>query len=410
MKAERRVAVTGIGFRSPLGNNLTELKDSLFNNRSGIRIIPEWENMENLDTRVAGICANINEMLIERKYRRSMGRISILAALSCMDAIADSGIENALIESQECGVSFGSTAGSSDAMQNFIEQIITQQSLKGLQSSTYLKFMSHTCASNIAMMFRVKGPVIASCTACTSGSQGIGFGYEAIQRGNANIMLTGGAEEMHIMDAAIFDIMHATSTKYNDQPDLTPRPFDSKRDGLVVGEGGGCLILEEFKHAKKRGAKIYAEVIGYGNTCDGSHLTNPNPDGMLAAMKQSLKDAELSPDDIGHLNAHATATEAGDIAESKATYTLFKDKVPVTAFKGYMGHTLGACGALESIITINMMNDGYIASTRNLTEPDPECAPINHVTGEVRDSGFSIGMNNNFAFGGINTSLIFKKI
>lgn len=410
MKSDRRVVVTGIGFRSPIGNSLPELNKSLLNSVSGVRIIHEWDKMENLHTRVAGICENIDEMLIERKYRRSMGRVAILAALSCIDAIADSAIDTNLIESPECGVSFGSTAGSSDSMEAFIEQIIKHRSLKGLQSSTYLKFMSHTCAANIAMMFRVKGPVIASCTACTSGSQGIGFGYEAIQRGNASIMLAGGAEEMHILDAAIFDIMYATSTKYNNKPELTPRPFDSERDGLVVGEGGGCLVLEEYEHAKKRGARIYAEVIGFGNTCDGSHLTNPNIDGMQNAMKQSLKDAQLNAEDIGHINAHATATEAGDIAESKATYSLFRDQVPVTAFKGYMGHTLGACGVIESIITINMMNEGYIAPSRNLLKPDPACAPVSHVTGGVRESGFSIGMNNNFAFGGVNTSLIFRKI
>ncbi|MBN2403233.1 MAG: beta-ketoacyl-ACP synthase [Spirochaetes bacterium] len=410
MRNTRRVVVTGIGFRSPIGNSLKELKESLLTGRSGIKIMSDWEKMENLRTRVAGICENIDEMVIERKYRRSMGRVAILASLACMSAIEDSGLEGNVIASTECGVSFGSTAGSSDSMEEFLEQIIEKRSLKGLQSSTYLKFMSHTCASNIATMFQVKGPLIASCTACTSGSQGIGFAYEAIQRGSANVMLAGGAEEMHILDAAIFDIMHATSTKFNSQPDMTPRPFDSGRDGLVVGEGGGCLVLEDYEYAKKRGAHIYAEITGFGNSCDGSHLTNPNDEGMAEAINRALKDASLSPGDIEHVNAHATATEAGDIAESKATYSLFKDSVPVSAFKGYMGHTLGACGAIESIITILMMNEGFIAPTRNLEIPDPRCAPINHVTGIVREQKFSIGMNNNFAFGGVNTSLIFKKI
>jgi 3-oxoacyl-[acyl-carrier-protein] synthase II len=410
MQNSTRVVVTGIGFRSPAGNTLPELKDSLIKGKSGIKIMPDWEKMENLRTRVAGICENIDEMALERKYRRSMGRVAILASLACVSAIADSGLDESIIESTDCGVSFGSTAGSSDSMEEFLEQIIQEHSLKGLQSSTYLKFMSHTCASNIATMVQAKGPLIASCTACTSGSQGIGFAYEAIQRGSAKVMLAGGAEEMHILDAAIFDIMHATSTKYNDKPDMTPRPFDSKRDGLVVGEGGGCLVLEEYEYAKKRGARIYAEIIGFGNACDGSHLTNPNDEGMAEAMNRALKDAGLRADAIEHVNAHATATEAGDIAESKATYSLFKDNVPVSAFKGYMGHTLGACGAIESIITILMMNDGFIAPTRNLEIPDPNCAPINHVIGGVREHKFTIGMNNNFAFGGVNTSLIFKKI
>ena len=407
---DTRIVVTGIGFRSPIGNTLSELKDSLIKNISGIKYMPEWDKMQNLRTRLAGICESIDEMSIERKHRRSMGRVAILASLACVDAIADSGLDETVIASADCGVSFGSTAGSSDSMEEFLKQIIEEKSLKGAQSSTYLKFMSHTCASNVAMMFQAKGPLIASCTACTSGSQGIGFAYEAIKRGNAKIMLSGGAEEMHILDAAIFDIMHATSTKFNDRPDMTPRPFDSSRDGLVVGEGGGCLVLEDYEYAKKRGSKIYAEIIGFGNSCDGSHLTNPNEEGMADAMRRAIKDAGIGIEDIGHVNAHATATEAGDIAESKATYSIFSDKVPVTGFKGYMGHTLGACGAIESIITIMMMNEGFIAPTRNLETPDPNCAPIQHVTGGVRDTKFSIGMNNNFAFGGVNTSLIFKKI
>jgi 3-oxoacyl-[acyl-carrier-protein] synthase II len=410
MIKDRRVVVTGIGLRSPIGHTLAEIKNSLINNKSGVRYMPDWEKMGNLRARIAGVCENIDEMVLERKHRRSMGRIAILASLACLDAIKDSGIDESRITSTDCGVSFGSTAGSSESMEEFLLPIIEKHSIRGLQSSTYLKFMSHTCAANIAMTFRVKGPVIASCTACTSGSQGIGFGYEAILRGNAEIMLAGGAEEMHVFDAVIFDIMHATSTKFSDNPDKSPRPFDSKRDGLVVGEGGGCLVLEEYEHAKKRGAKIYAEVAGFGNSCDGSHLTNPNDEGMANAMNRALKDAGLKADEVQHVNAHATATEAGDIAESKATYSVFKDKTPVSAFKGYMGHTLGAAGAIESIITILMMKDGFIAPTRNLEEPDPNCAPINHVMGQVRDYKFTIGMNNNFAFGGINTSLIFKKI
>jgi len=410
MSVNRRVMVTGIGFRSPIGNSLSELQESLEKNRSGIKYISKWEQLENLRTKVAGVCEDIDEMSIPRKHRRSMGRVAILAALATQDAVNDSGLDERKIASSECGLSFGSTAGSSHSMESFLKQIFENRSLKGLQSSTYLKFMSHTCAANLAMMYQVQGPVIASCTACVSGSQGIGFAYEAIQRGRTNIMLSGGAEEMHFMDAVIFDIMHATSTKYNNNPNMTPRPFDIERDGLVVGEGGACLVLEDYEHAKKRGAKIYAEIAGYGTNCDGSHLTNPSDKGMLGAMNRALEDAEMNNDDIQHINAHATSTEAGDIAESIATYSLFKDTVPVSAFKGYMGHTLGACGAIESIITILMMREGFIAPTRNLNNPDPDCAPINHVKGEVREYKFSIGMNNNFAFGGINTSLIFKKV
>ncbi len=410
MSDTKRVVVTGIGIRTPLGITLEELSDSLKNNVSGMRVMPEWDDIESLRTRIAGVCGNIDENEIPRKHRRTMGRVGIIASLCTADAIADAGLSPDLVSSPDCGISFGSTEGSSGSMEEFLSQIFTSRSLKGMPSSAYLQFMSHTCAANISSMFQVKGPVIASCTACVAGSQGIGFGYDAILRGRAKVMLSGGAEEMHFMDAGIFDIMRATTTKYNDRPELTPRPFDRDRDGLAVAEGGGCLVLEEYDHAKKRGARIYAEVTGYGTNCDGTHLTNPSAEGMAGAMKLALKDAGIPADTIDHINAHATATAAGDVAESKATNSIFGEKTPITAFKGYLGHTLGGCGAIESVITILMMGEGLMFPTRNLENPDPECVPVNHVMGEVREAEIRTGMNNNFAFGGINTSLIFTKI
>ncbi len=410
MSDKKRVVVTGIGVRTPLGNSMEELAGSLKNNASGIRVMPDWDEIESLRTRVAGVCGNIDENDIPRKHRRTMGRVGVIASLCASDAITDSGLSLDQISSPDCGISFGSTEGSSGSMEEFLSQILSNRSLKGMPSSSYLQFMSHTCAANISSMFQIKGPVIASCTACVAGSQGIGFGFDAIIRGRASIMITGGAEEMHFMDAGIFDIMRATSTKYNDRPELTPRPFDRDRDGLVVAEGGGCLILEDYDHAKKRGARIYAEVAGYGTNCDGTHLTNPSAGGMAGAMEIALKDAGLSADTIDHINAHATATAAGDVAESKATSSIFGDKTPITAFKGYMGHTLGGCGAIESAISIIMMEQSIMFPTRNLENPDPECAPVNHVMGDIREGKVDISMNNNFAFGGINTSLIFTKV
>lgn len=402
--------VTGIGICSPIGNSMGEVKDSIINNRSGIQIMKDWEKVDHLRTGIAGVCHNIDEKRIERKHRRSMGNVGILAALSALDAIEDAGIDRNIIASPLCGVSFGSTEGSTTSIEKFLTQINESHSLRGIPSSLYLEIMSHTCAANIAGMFGTKGPVLAPCAACVSGSQGIGFGYDLIKQGKASVMIAGGAEEMHFIHAGIFDLMKATSTRYNNSPGETPRPFDRDRDGLVVAEGSGCLILEELTHAKKRGASIHAEVTGFGTSCDGGHLTNPCDKGMASAMEIALKDAGLESDRIGHINAHATATEAGDIAESRAVYSLFGNRVPVTGFKGYMGHTLGGAGAIESIISILMMNDSFIPPTRNLENPDPRCAPIDHVMGGIRESSFDCAMNNNFAFGGINTSLIFTKI
>jgi 3-oxoacyl-[acyl-carrier-protein] synthase II len=409
MNKDRRVVVTGMGLRSPIGNSLTDFSQSLKQSRSGVVRMDEWDQIDHLHTKVAGVCKGIDEKVIPRSARRGMGRVAILAALASQDAITDSNLSEEQISSPECGISFGSTAGSSHSLEAHLRKILANQSLKGVQSSTYLHFMSHTCAANLAMYFSIKGPVIASCTACVSGSQGIGFAYQNIKDGRAQRMLAGGAEEMHFMDAGVFDVMHATSTKFNHLPTSTPRPFDVDRDGLVVGEGAGAMILEEREQALARGATIHAEIIAFGNNCDGSHLTRPTSKGMIRVIKVALEEARLSAKDIDVVLAHATATPYGDQIEAKATYHVFSDSVPVTALKGYMGHTLGACGALESIATVLMLQEGCVPPILNLDSPDPKCAPLQYVRKEPRNQEMSIGMNNNFAFGGINTSLIFRR-
>jgi 3-oxoacyl-[acyl-carrier-protein] synthase II len=410
MDRGNRVVVTGMGLRSPLGHTVAALKHGLVNGVSGVRTMPDWGDLDGMRTRVAGPCEGVNEDAVPRKFKRTMGRVGILSVLAVQDALADAGVPAELVASNQCGVSFGSTAGSSQSQEDFLRPIMIEKTMRGLQSSTYLHFMSHTCAANIALMFGCKGPVIASCTACTSGSQGIGIAYEQIRFGRAPLFVAGGAEELHVLHGGVFDIMFATSRKYNDEPSRTPRPFDADRDGLVVGEGAGCLVLEEYEHARKRGAHIHAEIIGYGQGCNGTHPTNSDPEGIRLAIDAALRDAQLNPDDIGHINAHATATGVGDAAEAEALHKLFGERVPISALKGYMGHTLGACGALESIAEIIMLNDGFLAASRNLENPDPQFAPLDHVMGGPRERRFKIGMNNNFAFGGINTSLVFRAI
>jgi len=408
MTRGNRVVVTGIGLRSPLGHTLSALRAGLLEGRSGVRIFPDWDGLEGLRTRVGAPCDGIDANEIPRKYSRTMGRVGVLSALAVRDAIADSGLPADLVASPSCGVAFGSTAGSSASQEDFLRPIIQDKSIRGLLSSAYLQFMSHTCAANIALMFGCKGPVIASCTACTSGSQGIGIGYEQVRFGRVPICVAGGAEELHVLHAGIFDIMRATSAGFNDAPGQTPRPFDRRRDGLVVGEGAGCLVLEEYEHARQRGANIHSEIIGYGSGCNGTHPTNSDPEGICIAVNAALRDAELAPTDIDHINAHATGTEIGDAAEAEGVHRIFGSNVPVSALKGYMGHTLGASGALESIATILMMKEGFMVASKNLDEPDPKMPPLDHVLGSARQAPIKIGMNNNFAFGGINTSLVFR--
>ena len=238
---------------------------------------------------------------------------------------------------------------------------------------------------------------------------GIGYAYEAIKFGLQDVMIAGGAEELDPSQVAVFDTLYATTQK-NSTPKLTPSPFDKNRDGLVIGEGAGTLILEEYEHAKKRGAKIYAEIIGFGTSTDGTHITNPNKETMKNALELALKDAGISSDEIGYVNAHGTATMQGDVAETNATYDVFKRKVPISSIKSYTGHTLGACGAIEAILTIDMAHKKWFAPTINLNEVDETCGDLDYIKGQGREIDTKIVMSNNFAFGGINTSLIFKCI
>ncbi|MEX0828307.1 MAG: beta-ketoacyl-ACP synthase, partial [Haliea sp.] len=261
---------------------------------------------------------------------------------------------------------------------------------------------------NIGVFFNLKGRIIPTSSACTSGSQGIGYAYEAIKYGHQTLMIAGGAEELCATEAAVFDTLYATSTR-NAEPQLTPRPFDRDRDGLVIGEGACSLILEEREHALARGANIRAEIVGFATNSDGSHVTQPEAETMYRAMGLALENAGLPPTRVGYISAHGTATDRGDVAESHATYRLFGGNTPISALKSYTGHTLGACGALEAMVAIEMMNRGWFHATANLENPDPACAPLDYLTGEGRNINTDCVMSNNFAFGGINTSLLFVR-
>jgi 3-oxoacyl-[acyl-carrier-protein] synthase II len=305
------------------------------------------------------------------------------------------------------GVSFGSSAGTPSAIGD-CGRMMEDRTTKGINATTYIKMMAHTAPVNIGVFFGLTGRVITTSSACTSGSQGIGYAYEAIKGGKQLAMVAGGAEELCATEAAVFDTLFATSVR-NDEAQATPRPFDRARDGLVIGEGAGCLILEDLEHAEARGATIYAELVGFGTNSDGCHVTQPNSATMAQAMRLALEDAQLAPAAIGYVNAHGTATQHGDVAESHATHAIFGSGMPISSLKSYMGHTLGACGALEAWISIQMMNEGWFAPTVSLTDIDPECAPLDYIAGEGRHMQCDYVMSNNFAFGGINTSLIFKK-
>jgi 3-oxoacyl-[acyl-carrier-protein] synthase II len=405
----KRVVITGIGLATPIGSSLDEVSRALRENVSGVRIQKEWSAISHLATRLGGEVVGIKLAGTDRKKIRTMGRVARLALTATEQAIADAGIGEETLCHPRTGIAYGSTHGSSSAYVDFARPLFARDSFEGLPSTSYLKFMSHTCAANLAQYYGISGRVLSTCSACVSGSQAIGAGLESIRAGAAEVMICGGAEELHWTHAGVFDIMYATSTRYNERPDASPRPFDADRDGLVVGEGAATVVLEDYERASRRGAHIHAEVLGYATNCDGTHVTSPSDEGMTVAMRLALADAQLSAERIDYINAHATATEVGDLAESRATHVVFGERTPVSSSKGFMGHTLGACGAIEVGLSIAMMRDRFLAPTKNLDNVDRRCAPLDYVIGDAREAAPRIVMSNNFAFGGINTSLVLSK-
>jgi len=405
----KRVVVTGMSGISPIGSDWATIYNNLKNMKTGITRIDDWDKYEGLNTRLAAPVVDFEMPAhYKRKDLRSMGRVAQFGVRSTELALKDAGLLGSpLLSSGDVGVAYGSSAGDTDAIADFGDMLLNH-SCNGLNANSYIKMMAHTSPVNIGIYFGLKGRVYTTSSACTSASQGIGYAYEAIKNGQQTVMVSGGCEGLCASEAAVFDTLYATSIK-NDEPHLSPRPFDLDRDGLVIGEGGGTLILEELEHAESRGAKVYAEVVGFGTNSDGSHITQPSSITMERAMRLALDDSGLSPHDIGYISAHGTATDRGDIAESKATFSVVGNTTPISSFKSFTGHTLGACGALEAWISIEMMNEGWFHATANLDKIDPACGDLDYIVQEGRYIETEYVMSNNFAFGGINTSLIFKR-
>jgi len=405
----KRVVVTGMAGITSLGSDWASIEAHFSSNRSGIRYMHEWDRFTELNTRLAG---PVDDFAVPRhwtrKQLRSMGRVSRLSVKAAEQALAHAGLLNdPSIRDGRMGVACGSSTGSTEEIKAFGNMLLNSVA-DGLNANSYIRMMPHTTAANISIFFGLTGRVIPTSSACTSGSQGIGYAYEAIKFGRLPMMLAGGAEELCATEAMVFDALYATSLK-NDAPHTSPRPYDAGRDGLVIGEGAGILVLEELEHALARGATIHAELIGFGSNADGQHATKPEQLTMRRAMELALEDAGLQPDAIGYVNGHGTATEQGDIAETLATQSLFGSGMPISSQKSFLGHTLGACGALESWFSIEMMNSDRYIHTLNLNSIDPRCGELDYLIDAPRAMQHEYVMNNNFAFGGINTSLIFRR-
>jgi len=406
----RRVVVTGMGVVSALGNSVAESWKRLSVYQNAVKHLDELEKYRGLNARLG---APITDFQVpenfNRKMLRTMGPVSVMAVCSAEEALTQAGLLNhPVLTSGRTGVAYGSSWGSIKPVVDFFSMLVSNE-VSDLTSSTYVKMMPQTTAVNLSLHYKTTGRLIPSGTACTSGSLSVGYAYETIRSGAQDVMIAGGAEEFSPTQVAVFDTLFATSVR-NDAPDKTPAPFDAQRDGLVIGEGAGTLILEEYEHAVARGAKIYAEIVGFGTNTDGTHITQPNAATMEICMRLALQSAGLTAEKIGYINAHGTGTNHGDIAESTATEKVFGAGVPVSSLKSYVGHTLGACGALEAIWSIEMMNHGWFAPTLNLKHPDERCGHLDYIMDAGRVLSTDYVMSNNFAFGGINTSLIFRRV
>lgn len=405
----KRVVVTGMAGITSLGETADQIFTQFEQGKSGIRYMPEWEVFSDLRSKLGGPVKSFTiPKHFNRKVTRGMGRVALMSTVCAEKALEDAGLLNdPILSSGQTGVAFGSSAGSVDAIGEFGSMLL-DNNMNRMNATTYIRMMSHTSAVNMTVYFGLKGLTLPTSSACTSGSMAIGQAYEAIKYGKQTVMLAGGAEELSAAGSAVFDVLLATSGQ-NEHPEKTPRPFDAKRDGLVVGEGAGCLILEEYEHAKARGAKIYAEIIGYGSNTDGQHVTRPDAEMMGRCMEWALSDAQLQANQIDYVNAHGTSTDQGDIAETQATAKILGKK-PISSLKSFFGHTLGACGAIEAWLSIEMMQRSQFVPTLNLEEIDPACGDLDYIVNDSRKINADIIMSNNFAFGGINTSLIFKQV
>jgi 3-oxoacyl-[acyl-carrier-protein] synthase II len=406
----RRVVITACSAITPVGHGKDDILDHLIKGLSGVRKIKHDDLYSKyIEAGVFGTVDYPVEYNFSRKDRKTMGPVSYYACQVAREVLESAGLDSGFITSGRLGVAFSSTHGS-PLVQRELYQALFDDAYTGygsIKAVDYLKFMVHTTAVNITKMFGITGRVISSSTACTTSSQSIGFGYETIKYGMQDAMLCGGADEYDMSTVAVFDNLMACSTEFNDSPHKTPRPFDSRRDGLVVGEGAGAVLLESYDFARKRGAQILAEVIGFSCGNNGGDMILPSREGIERTIKLGLKNAAIHADAVDFISAHATATPQGDIIEAQATGRIYGKNPLVSGLKSYTGHTMGSCGVIETIMTLYMMQEGFVVPTLNLDEIDEQCAMIRHAR-KIEETKISVAAVQNFAFGGVNTCLIIK--
>ncbi len=403
----RRVVITGAGAVSPLGTSVSELVVALAEGRSAVRRMGEWDGVP-LRSRVGAPALLQNEKAIPRPMRRTMGRLSIFACQAAGEALAAAALSLDGLDLSRVGCLIGSTMGSAISLDRTYRSLIPEWNTSELSGTMFFQCLPNTAAINVAQFLGLLGIVVGASAACSSALQAIGAGLDLIRLGRQDVVLCGGAEELHETVTGSFDMLLATSSAYNDDPQRTPRPFDTARDGLVCGEGAGILVLEERERALRRGAPILAEVCGYHTCTSGLHMSESNRAAIVRCIKEALRDAELDAQSVDYVNAHATGTRQGDTEEAAALRDLFGDRVPVSSLKGHLGHTLGASAAIELAACLSMMERGVLVPTRNLEQPAPECEGLWHLM-RPEPRRADVLLKNSFAFGGINACLVLRR-
>ena len=402
----KRVVVTGMGIVSCLGNDKTAVLDALRAGRSGIKFQEAYKEM-GLRSHVAGsIDIDLSE-LIDRKVLRFMGDAAAYAYVSMQQAITDSGLSEEQVSNERTGIIMGSGGASSE---NLVESadILREKGVKRVGPYRVTQTMGSTTSACLATPFKIKGVNYSISSACATSAHCIGVAVEQIQLGKQDIVFAGGGEEEHWTLTALFDAMGALSTKYNETPDQASRAYDAERDGFVIAGGGGCLVIEEYEHAKARGAKIYAEIVGYGATSDGYDMVAPSGVGAMRCMKQALATTEGS---IDYINSHGTSTPVGDLAELKAIKATFGDAIPpISSTKSLTGHSLGATGVQEAIYSLLMLENDFICASANITTLDADAVGMPIVLERKDNVKLNRVMSNSFGFGGTNATLVFQRV
>ncbi len=403
-----RVFVTGMGAITSLGNSVDDMFDGLLAGKTGVKYMPEWSQYKGLNSHLAAPAMPYDIKSVPRIARRSMSRMSEMGLLAAQQAVGQSDLNLETLQPERALMIMGSTSGSPDTMELYFKKLFERGGPEGQVSTSFFKVMNHSVPANVASAMGFHGALLSPSCACATSTQAIVLGWELIRSGLYDVVIAGGADELHYTSTAVFDIVMAASRGYNDTPDLSPRPFDTARDGLVVSEGASAVILESEASAHRRGVRRLAEVLGGAYLCDASHMSQSSAPTMVDVMNLTLKRSGLNANQIGYVNAHATGTLQGDTEEAKAIGTVFGPQIPVSTLKGHFGHSLAACGALEVISCIKMMETGKLIPTRNLVEVDPDCAGVKHVK-EVTEHRVEHVLSNNFAFGGMNVSLVLSK-